>query len=114
METSLNHIFNKMDQFDPVKYSSTRNFIDGSVSQLSPYISRGVISTKQVFQFLLDKGYGFSEMEKVIEDHSNANISGPHLSSYLNEDISYNFDVNKRRGMALFLSHCQYHNKSVI
>ena len=68
METSLNHIFTTMDQFDPVKYSSTRNFIDGSVSQLSPYISRGVISTKQVFQFLLDKGYGFAEMEKFVQE----------------------------------------------
>ena len=68
METSLKHIFTTMDQFDPVKYSSTRNFIDGSVSQLSPYISRGVISTKQVFQFLLDKGYGFSEMEKFVQE----------------------------------------------
>ena len=68
METSLNHIFTTMDQFDPLKYASTRNFIDGSVSQLSPYISRGVISTKQVFHFLLDKGYVFSDMEKFIQE----------------------------------------------
>lgn len=68
METSLNHIFNIMDQFDPIKYARTRNYTDGSVSQLSPYISRGVISTKQVFQFLLDKGYGFSEMEKFVQE----------------------------------------------
>lgn len=68
METSLNHIFKIMDQFDPIKYASTRNYTDGSVSQLSPYISRGVISTKQVFQFLLDKGYGFSVMEKFVQE----------------------------------------------
>jgi deoxyribodipyrimidine photo-lyase len=68
METALSHIYTIMDQFDPKKYARTRNFIDGSVSQLSPYISRGVISTKQVFQFLLDKGYAFSDMEKFVQE----------------------------------------------
>ena len=78
------------------------------------WVSRIPLDPKFELQFCKAMSLGFSEMEKVVEDYSNANISGPHLSSYLNEDISYNFDVNKRRGMALFLSHCQYHNKSVI
>lgn len=68
METSLENIYKKLENFDPVKYSSTRNYIDGSVSYLSPYISRGVISTKQVFQFLLDKGYTLNKMEKFVQE----------------------------------------------
>ena len=68
METTLTHIFKIMDQLDPVKYASNRNFIDGSVSKLSPYISRGVISTKQVFRFLIEKGYEFNEMEKFVQE----------------------------------------------
>ena len=55
-----------MDSIDPVNYSRNRNFIDGSVSKLSPYISRGVISTKFVFQYLIKKGYEFSKIEKFL------------------------------------------------
>jgi deoxyribodipyrimidine photo-lyase len=68
METSLKHIFSKLENIDPIKYSSDRNFIDGSVSYLSPFISRGVISTKQVLKFLIDKGYSFSQMEKFVQE----------------------------------------------
>ena len=42
----------KIDQINPIKYARDRNFTDGSVSNLSPYISRGVISTKFVYDFL--------------------------------------------------------------
>ena len=46
MITNYDGILKKIDLIEPVKYARTRNFIDGSVSRLSPYISRGVISTK--------------------------------------------------------------------
>ncbi len=52
MITNYDGILKKIDLINPVKYARTRNFIDGAVSMLSPYISRGVISTKQVFQNL--------------------------------------------------------------
>jgi deoxyribodipyrimidine photo-lyase len=35
---------------DPERYGSTRNYVDGALTYLSPYISRGVLSTKKVFQ----------------------------------------------------------------
>ena len=41
----------KLDLINPIRYSKDRNFIDGSVSKLSPYISRGVISTKMFIDF---------------------------------------------------------------
>ena len=47
--TSYDEILQRVRIIDPVKYSKDRNFIDGSISKLSPYISRGVISTKIVF-----------------------------------------------------------------
>ncbi|HAW80987.1 MAG TPA: deoxyribodipyrimidine photolyase, partial [Balneola sp.] len=46
--TKYSEILEQIDQVDPINYGRTRNFIDGDVSKLSPYISRGVISTKQV------------------------------------------------------------------
>ena len=68
METQYNKILKKMDLIDPVKYSKDRNFIDGSISKLSPYISRGVISTKIVFNYLINKGFEFTKIEKFIQE----------------------------------------------
>ena len=68
MTFDYNEILNKINLVDPVKYSRNRNFIDGSVSMLSPYISRGVISTKIVFKTLINKGFDFMEIEKFIQE----------------------------------------------
>ena len=64
MKTDYSEILKKIDLIDPINYSRNRNFIDGSVSKLSPYISRGVISTKIIFDFLMKKQYNFSKIEK--------------------------------------------------
>ena len=50
MELNYSKIIHKIESIDPVKYSQNRNFVDGSVTKLSPYISRGMISTKYVFE----------------------------------------------------------------
>ena len=68
METQYNKILKKIDFINPVKYSRNRNYIDGSVTRLSPYISRGVISTKIVFNTLIKRGFEFSEIEKFIQE----------------------------------------------
>ena len=39
-------ILQRIRAIDPVKYGSSRNYINGAVTYLSPYISRGMISTK--------------------------------------------------------------------
>jgi len=68
METEYHKILDKMDLIDPIKYSKDRNFIDGSISKLSPYISRGVISTKIVFNYLINKGFEFTKIEKFVQE----------------------------------------------
>lgn len=57
-----------MDAIDPIRYARTRNYSDGAISYLSPYLSRGVISTKLVMDHLRGKGYAFSEVEKFIQE----------------------------------------------
>ena len=47
--TTYNEITQRINAIDPVKYANTRNFVDGAVTYLSPYISRGVITTQYVF-----------------------------------------------------------------
>lgn len=67
-ETSYEKILEKIEQADPIKYSHTRNYVDGAVTQLSPYISRGVISTKKVLETVLAKGFEPHQIEKFIQE----------------------------------------------
>lgn len=66
--TSLDEVLQRLDQIDPVKYGSNRNYLNGSVSYLSPYISRGLISTQFVLSQLLKKGYEPVSIEKFIQE----------------------------------------------
>lgn len=53
---------------DPVAYGRTRNFLTGFVTRLSPYISRGVISTKQVLESLVNRGFTFDQCEVLVRE----------------------------------------------
>jgi deoxyribodipyrimidine photo-lyase len=58
----------RIDEIDPLVYGRTRNFIDGAVTYLSPYISRGVISVRQVQQAVLSRGYKPYQIEKFLQE----------------------------------------------
>ncbi|MDE0472395.1 MAG: deoxyribodipyrimidine photolyase [Ekhidna sp.] len=66
--TEYQDILKQINQINPVAYGRTRNFVDGSVTKLSPYISRGCISTKQIFQSVLDQGFHLNKIEKFIRE----------------------------------------------
>ncbi|MBP6385571.1 MAG: deoxyribodipyrimidine photolyase [Pseudarcicella sp.] len=57
-----------VENIEPLKYAKTRNYIHGDVSYLSPYISRGFISTRYVLERVLAKGYGISEIESFVKE----------------------------------------------
>jgi deoxyribodipyrimidine photo-lyase len=65
---SYTEILQRIRNIDPVKYGSTRNYINGSVTYLSPYISRGIISTKFILSEVLNKGYKPAQIEKFIQE----------------------------------------------
>ena len=67
-ETDYPSILARLAAIDPIKYASTRNYINGSVTYLSPYIARGVISTKQVLAHVLDKSYKVKEIEPFVKE----------------------------------------------
>ena len=46
-------LIKRLDEIDPIAYGKSRNFTDGAVTELSPYISRGVIDTKTVLLHLV-------------------------------------------------------------
>ena len=65
--TSYKTILEKIDIIDPIIYGKTRNFIDGAVTYLSPYISRGGISTEQVLERTIANGYKLYQMESFVK-----------------------------------------------
>ena len=66
--TKYDEILKKVDSINPVKYAVTRNFKNGHVTKLSPYISRGVISTRFIYEKLVEKGFNLKKCEKFIQE----------------------------------------------
>ena len=65
---SYAEILQRVRNINPVKYGSTRNYVNGSVTYLSPYISRGIISTKFILSEILNRGYKPAQIEKFIQE----------------------------------------------
>jgi len=68
MKTTYSEITKLLENIDVNLYAKNRNFIDGSVTRLSPYISRGILSTKEVFFALLQKNINPKKIEKFIQE----------------------------------------------
>jgi deoxyribodipyrimidine photo-lyase len=66
--TTLEAVFARIDAFDPAHYARSRNFLNGGVSYLSPYLSRGFITVPQVVARLKDRGIGMEQAEKFIQE----------------------------------------------
>lgn len=66
--TDYEAILDRIASIDTIAYGPSRNYIDGAVSYLSPYISRGVISTQFVYQTLLRRGVEPNVMLKFIQE----------------------------------------------
>ncbi|MFM2401633.1 MAG: Deoxyribodipyrimidine photo-lyase, partial [Bacteroidota bacterium] len=66
--TTLEAVYARIDAFDPAHYARSRNFLNGGVSYLSPYISRGFITVPQVVTRLKERGIGMDQAEKFIQE----------------------------------------------
>lgn len=66
--TSYAEIIQRVRNITPIKYGATRNYINGSVTYSSPYISRGIISTKFILSEILNRGYQPAKIEKFIQE----------------------------------------------
>jgi deoxyribodipyrimidine photo-lyase len=65
---NTNDIVLAMNSIDPLAYAVDRNYLNGHVTRLSPYISRGVLSTKRVLQSLQERGFSWDECEKLVQE----------------------------------------------
>ncbi|WP_421976458.1 FAD-binding domain-containing protein [Roseivirga seohaensis] len=66
--TSLPEIEARIHNLSIEAYGKTRNYKNGAISYLSPYISRGVISTKQLFAHALNQDLKWWEKEKFVQE----------------------------------------------
>ena len=66
--TNYSFVLERINAINPIKYAKTRNYINGDITYLAPYISRGMISVKQVLDAILNKGYPLKVTEKLIQE----------------------------------------------
>ena len=66
--TQIEEIIKRLNSIEPVQYAATRNYSDGSVTYLSPYLSRGVISTRKVYEYIMTLGIPWKQSEKLIQE----------------------------------------------
>ena len=60
-------LLERIEKIDPRRYSSSRNFLDGAVSHLSPFITHGVLNTQQIGQILINK-FGTKTCSKFVSE----------------------------------------------
>jgi deoxyribodipyrimidine photo-lyase len=53
--TDFKSIQSRLLKIDPIKYADTRNYLNGSVTHISPYLTHGVVSTKEVAHNILSR-----------------------------------------------------------
>ncbi len=60
--------YKTLSEIDPVGYGKTRNFGNGKITRLSPYIHHGIISLNEVRNFALKSNPNIKQTEKFIQE----------------------------------------------
>ncbi len=55
-------------QLDPISYGKNRNYMDGSVSRLGAYISRGFLTTRSVYNYVSRMSIDWKAAERFIQE----------------------------------------------
>jgi len=58
----------KLQQIKPKQYAKTRNYLDGDVTRLSPYIRYGVLSLAEIRDYVLEQVNQPEDAEKLINE----------------------------------------------
>lgn len=61
-------VLDLLDRIDPIEYGRSRNYIHGAVTRLSPYISRGFLSTREVASHVLARGHAWTEVDSLLKE----------------------------------------------
>ena len=88
--------------FDPVKYGKSRNFLNGSVTELGPYISRGIIDTRWVMDILLEQGWSYHQAKPFLQQlawRDFYQLVWQHKGDDINQDIRQEQVTAQREGV---------------
>lgn len=99
-------ILQRIAEIDPVKYGRTRNFSNGHITRLSPYISRGVISTSEVFEHLTGRGFTSEQVESLVKElcwRDYFQLVWEHKGDEMFVDIHRKQPLSTRRGIPVSL-----------
>ena len=66
--TKIEAIETRIKEINPKNYASSRNFENGDLTYLGPYISRGVISTKRVLEHIQSLDLEWNSTEKLVQE----------------------------------------------
>ncbi len=58
----------QLRQLDPVRYGKTRNFLDGAVTRLSPYLRHGVLTLNEVREVAFERVRNKQEAKKLVQE----------------------------------------------
>lgn len=58
----------RLEQVDPARYKKSRNFLNGAVTRLSPYIRYGVLSLAEVRDHVLDRVNRREDADKLVNE----------------------------------------------
>ena len=68
MEATPSALAARLDAVDPQGYSRSRNFLNGKITKLSPYIRHGMVSLNHVRNLALDRAGRKEDAEKLIQE----------------------------------------------
>lgn len=57
-----------LEKVDPIAYAKTRNFLTGDVTKLSPYIRHGVLSLREIREYILQQAKNPDDANKLINE----------------------------------------------
>lgn len=57
-----------LEKVDPIAYAKTRNFLTGDVTKLSPYIRHGVLSLREIREYILQRVKNPDDVNKLINE----------------------------------------------
>ena len=88
MHFDCNFLQQALQEIHPQRYSKSRNFTDGAVTRLSPFISRGVVSTREVWNAILDQSEKWENIQTLTQqlvwrEHFQHAIQLPDIASTL-------------------------------
>lgn len=57
-----------LEKVDPIAYAKTRNFLTGDITKLSPYIRHGVLSLREIREYILQRVKNPDDADKLINE----------------------------------------------